>query len=151
MMRFTACFWRRNSAAIVPQSAPPPGLHPLVRARMICCYLLFAFVDFVACVVQTAKAQRRSRKAYATSTRMPRWFVAFLSGESDPPCADFGVGVYLAGKGTGQIKGSEGTLASGVEPEMIPSVFKISSFFCGLDPGNLKFETVRTNKQHICF
>ena len=23
--------------------------------------------------------------------------------------------------------------------------------FCGLDPGNLKFETVRTNKQRICF
>ena len=23
--------------------------------------------------------------------------------------------------------------------------------FCGLDPGNLKFETVRTHKQHICF
>ena len=23
--------------------------------------------------------------------------------------------------------------------------------FCGLDPGNLKFETVRTNRQHICF
>ena len=23
--------------------------------------------------------------------------------------------------------------------------------FCGLDPGNLKFETVRSNKQHICF
>ena len=23
--------------------------------------------------------------------------------------------------------------------------------FCGLDPGNLKFETVRTPKQHICF
>ena len=23
--------------------------------------------------------------------------------------------------------------------------------FCGLDPGNLKFETVRTNKHHICF
>ena len=23
--------------------------------------------------------------------------------------------------------------------------------FCGLDPGNLKCETVRTNKQHICF
>ena len=23
--------------------------------------------------------------------------------------------------------------------------------FCGLDPGSLKFETVRTNKQHICF
>ena len=22
--------------------------------------------------------------------------------------------------------------------------------FCGLDPGNLKFDTVRTNKQHIC-
>ena len=22
---------------------------------------------------------------------------------------------------------------------------------CGLDPGNLKFETVRTHKQHICF
>ena len=24
-------------------------------------------------------------------------------------------------------------------------------YFCGLDPGNLKFEAVRTNKQHICF
>ena len=23
--------------------------------------------------------------------------------------------------------------------------------FCGLDSGNLKFETARTNKQHICF
>ena len=23
--------------------------------------------------------------------------------------------------------------------------------FCGLDPGNLKFETVRINKQHVCF
>ena len=23
--------------------------------------------------------------------------------------------------------------------------------FCGLDSGNFKFETVRTNKQHICF
>ena len=23
--------------------------------------------------------------------------------------------------------------------------------FCGLDPGSLKFETVRTHKQHICF
>ena len=23
--------------------------------------------------------------------------------------------------------------------------------FCGLDSGNLNFETVRTNKQHICF
>ena len=23
--------------------------------------------------------------------------------------------------------------------------------FCGLDSGNLKFETVRTNTQHICF
>ena len=23
--------------------------------------------------------------------------------------------------------------------------------FCGLDPGNLKFERVRTHKQHICF
>ena len=23
--------------------------------------------------------------------------------------------------------------------------------FCGLDPGNLKFETVRTHKQHTCF
>ena len=23
--------------------------------------------------------------------------------------------------------------------------------FCGLDPGNLNFETVRTNTQHICF
>ena len=23
--------------------------------------------------------------------------------------------------------------------------------FCGLDPGNLKFEIARTDKQHICF
>ena len=23
--------------------------------------------------------------------------------------------------------------------------------FCGLDPGKLNFETVRTNKQHVCF
>ena len=23
--------------------------------------------------------------------------------------------------------------------------------FCGLDSGNLRFETVRTHKQHICF
>ena len=28
---------------------------------------------------------------------------------------------------------------------------KFQICFCGLDPGNLKFETVRTNKQHICF
>ena len=28
---------------------------------------------------------------------------------------------------------------------------KFQLFFCGLDPGNLKFETVRTNKQRICF
>ena len=28
---------------------------------------------------------------------------------------------------------------------------KIHVCFCCLDPGNLKFETVRTNKQHICF
>ena len=33
----------------------------------------------------------------------------------------------------------------------IRSVFRISCLFCGLDSGNLKFETVRTNKQHICF
>ena len=32
----------------------------------------------------------------------------------------------------------------------IRSVFKTSCLFCGLDPGNLKFETVQTNKQHIC-
>ena len=31
------------------------------------------------------------------------------------------------------------------------SAFKFHACFCGLDPGNLKFETVRTNKQHICF
>ena len=29
------------------------------------------------------------------------------------------------------------------------SVFQ--KYFCGLDPGNSKFETVRTNKQRICF
>ena len=31
---------------------------------------------------------------------------------------------------------------------------KFSKFhvcFCGLDPGNLKYETVQTHKQHICF
>ena len=33
----------------------------------------------------------------------------------------------------------------------VRSVFKFHVCFCGLDPGNLKFETVRTNKQHMCF
>ena len=28
---------------------------------------------------------------------------------------------------------------------------KFHVYLCGLDSGNLKFETVRTNKQHICF
>ena len=28
---------------------------------------------------------------------------------------------------------------------------KLHVCFCGLDPGNLKFETVRTHRQHICF
>ena len=28
---------------------------------------------------------------------------------------------------------------------------KTSNLFCGLDSGNLKFETVRTHKQRICF
>ena len=28
---------------------------------------------------------------------------------------------------------------------------KFQIVFCGLDPGNLKFETVRTDKHHICF
>ena len=28
---------------------------------------------------------------------------------------------------------------------------KFNVCFCGLDPGNLTFETVRTDKQHICF
>ena len=28
---------------------------------------------------------------------------------------------------------------------------KLHVCFCGLDPGNLKFETVRTHKQHACF
>ena len=32
-IKLVTSFWRRNSAAMVPQSAPP-GLHPLVRARM---------------------------------------------------------------------------------------------------------------------
>ena len=31
------------------------------------------------------------------------------------------------------------------------SVFKNSCLFCGLDLGNLKFETVRTNKQQFAF
>ena len=44
MMRFTTCFWKSGlnlspafGGAIVPQwcrNLPPPGLHPLVRARM---------------------------------------------------------------------------------------------------------------------
>ena len=29
------------------------------------------------------------------------------------------------------------------------SVLKTSCLFCALDPGNLKFETLRTHKQHI--
>ena len=28
---------------------------------------------------------------------------------------------------------------------------KFHVWFCGLDPGNLKIETVRTHEQHICF
>ena len=35
-----------------------------------------------------------------------------------------------------------------------PPYGKLSKFhvcFCGLDSGNLKFETVRTDRQHICF
>ena len=28
---------------------------------------------------------------------------------------------------------------------------KVNVYVCGLDSGNLKFETVRTHKQHICF
>ena len=33
----------------------------------------------------------------------------------------------------------------------VRSISEISSCFCGLDPGNLKFETVRTHKRHIRF
>ena len=33
----------------------------------------------------------------------------------------------------------------------LQSIFKFNLCFCGLDHGNLKFETVRTHKQHICF
>ena len=33
----------------------------------------------------------------------------------------------------------------------VRSAFKCHVCFCGLDSGNLKFETVQTNKQHICF
>ena len=28
---------------------------------------------------------------------------------------------------------------------------KVQILFCGLDPGNLRFEIVRANKQRICF
>ena len=34
---------------------------------------------------------------------------------------------------------------------LLRSIFKFHVCFCGLDPGNLKFETVRTNQQNICF
>ena len=40
------------------------------------------------------------------------------------------------------------------DPTPITMYGKFSEFhvcFCGLDPGNLKFETVRTHKQRICF
>ena len=35
--------------------------------------------------------------------------------------------------------------------ELYGQFSKLHVCFCGLDPGNLKFETVRTHKQHICF
>ena len=34
---------------------------------------------------------------------------------------------------------------------ILRSVFKSHVCFGGLDSGNLNFETVRTDKQHICF
>ena len=40
-------------------------------------------------------------------------------------------------------------LFEGVDPYGQSSKFHVC--FCGLDAGNLKFETVRTNEQHICF
>ena len=39
----------------------------------------------------------------------------------------------------------------GRSPLLYGQFSKFHVCFCGLDPGNLKFETVRTNKQHICF
>ena len=42
----------------------------------------------------------------------------------------------------------------GCAPRLPKTYGQFSKFqvcFCGLDPGNLKFETVRTHKQHICF
>ena len=38
-IKLVTSFWMRNSAAMVPQSAPP-GLHPLVRA----CMMTFSFL-----------------------------------------------------------------------------------------------------------
>ena len=37
------------------------------------------------------------------------------------------------------------------KPYLYGQFSKCHVCFCGLDPGNLKFETVRTHKQHICF
>ena len=45
-------------------------------------------------------------------------------------------------------------VAHSVECQLCKGYGQFSNFhvcFCGLDPGNLKFETVRTNQQHICF
>ena len=42
----------------------------------------------------------------------------------------------------------EGVLISGVR---YGPFSKCHVFFCGLDSGNLKYETVRTNRQHTCF
>ena len=37
------------------------------------------------------------------------------------------------------------------EPRRCGQFSKFHVCFWGLDPGNLKFETVRTHRQHICF
>ena len=42
-------------------------------------------------------------------------------------------------------------ITSGYSGPSLRSVFKFNVCFCGLEPGNLKIETVRTHKQHICF
>ena len=50
---------------------------------------------------------------------------------------------------------SAALISKPVSPTRAPRSFgQLSKFHAclrGLDPGNLKFETVRTNKQRICF
>ena len=54
----------------------------------------------------------------------------------------------------GRVVARSGSVLFGLVPRLVPTYGQFSQFqilFCGLDPGNLKFETVRTNTKPICF